>query len=284
MKPFIQKLPLATDTSFIAKTFRTPHFEVSWHQHIEYELILFTEGNGMCFIGNHVGEFKTGDIFFIGSNVPHTFQKKDEQQIASAVVVQFTGFFWGKDFLNIPENSKLNELFILSMKGLKIEGKIKPILGGLIADLEMAKGFSRICLLCNCLQVIIEEKQKRPLSTRQMSTLNDKYKKRLDKTFDYTISNFQQPISLQDISKITNMSVTAFCSYFKKSTKKSYVEFLNEIRVGYACQLLQDTDKPIVDICYESGFNTTVNFNKQFLKIKKTTPRQFRNEFATRLV
>ena len=99
--PLVQKLPLNESTSFVAKTFRTPAFEVGWHQHIEYELILFTEGSGMSFIGNQVDEFETGDIFFLGANLPHTFQKTGDQ-ITSAVVIQFCDSFWGKEFLHIP--------------------------------------------------------------------------------------------------------------------------------------------------------------------------------------
>ena len=75
MKPIIEKLPLTEDHSFVATRFVTPAFEVPWHQHIEYEIILFLEGEGTSFVGNYVGEFKTGDIFFLGSNLPHTFQK-----------------------------------------------------------------------------------------------------------------------------------------------------------------------------------------------------------------
>ena len=76
------------------------------------------------------------------------------------------------------------------------------------------------------------------------------------------------------------MSVPAFCNYFKRSTKKTYIDFLNEVRVGYACNLLMDTKKPVIDICYESGYNTMANFHKQFLKIKKLTPLQYRKSFA----
>ena len=77
------------------------------------------------------------------------------------------------------------------------------------------------------------------------------------------------------------MSVPAFCNYFRKSTKKTYIDFLNEIRISHACQLLIDTQKPVLEICFESGFNTVANFNKQFLKLKKTTPSSFRKNFTS---
>ena len=120
MKPFIEKLPLSEDRSFVAQTHRTPNFEVPWHQHIEYELILFTEGAGLSFIGNYVGEFETGDIFFLGSNVPHTFQKSHEGLITSAVVIHFNENFWGEEILNLPESKFIKRLLQRTMNGLKI--------------------------------------------------------------------------------------------------------------------------------------------------------------------
>ena len=100
MKPIVEKLTLSENTSFLARTYRTPLFEVPWHQHIEYELIMFKQGEGSSFIGNYVGEFKTGDIFFLGSNLPHTFQKARKDLITGALVIQFRDDFWGKIFCN----------------------------------------------------------------------------------------------------------------------------------------------------------------------------------------
>lgn len=100
MKPIIEKLPLNEDSSFLARTYTTPHFEVPWHQHVEYELILFKEGEGTSFIGNYIGEFKTDDIFFLGSNLPHTFQKANKEMLTSALVVQFKEDFGDLIFYN----------------------------------------------------------------------------------------------------------------------------------------------------------------------------------------
>ncbi|MDI1256160.1 MAG: AraC family transcriptional regulator [Flavobacterium sp.] len=277
MKPFIERLPVAEGNSFVANTHRTPLFEVSWHQHIEYEIILITEGSGMTFIGNYVGEFKVGDIFFIGSNVPHTF-KKEGDVITSAVVIHFNSLFWGKEFLNLPENKLLNDLLGLSMKGIKLDNGT-PALSKIIRKLEHRSGISRIISLLNCLDLIVKDERKTVLSVSEMPVVNERYQDRLDNIFSYTISNFQKPIMLSEIAAIANMSATAFCFYFKKSTKKKYVEFLNEIRIGHACKLLQTSGKPIIEICYESGFNTPANFNKQFIKIKKMPPSEFRSNF-----
>jgi hypothetical protein len=124
MRLLVEKLPLSEDTSFVAETHRTPQFEVPWHQHVEYELILFTEGAGLSFIGNYVGEFEVGDIFFLGSNLPHTFQKSGDI-ITSAVVVQFREDFWGNQFINLPESKDLLHLLRSSVRALRLPATVK---------------------------------------------------------------------------------------------------------------------------------------------------------------
>jgi AraC-like DNA-binding protein len=283
MKPLVQKLPLTADTSFIAKTFRTPHFEVGWHQHIEYELILFTEGSGMSFIGNQVGEFDTGDIYFLGSNLPHTFQKNGDQ-VTSAVVVQFRDDCWGAELFRAPESRHMKQLLEASMYGLKIQGNSRQQLQPLIKELEGAHDGRRLLLLLQCLDLMAEAKEYTTVSTQEVTQLNTKDKDCIDRVFQFTIDSFRDPITLPQVAAIACMSVPAFCNYFKRSTKKTYIDFLNEVRIGYACQLLQETNKTVLDICYESGYNTMTNFHKQFLKSKQFTPLQYRKYFAGEMI
>lgn len=276
MKSHVQKLPLGDHNSFIAKTFRTPYFEVGWHQHIEYELILFTQGSGLSFIGNHIGEFEKGDVYFLGSNIPHTFQKREAESITSAVVVQFREDFLGNDFINAPECRLIKQVLEISRYGLKITGNTKQQLQPLITNLEFAENFRRILILGECLEIITSARDYQQVTTYGMQQENQKDKERIDKVFQFTIDSFKEPISLSQAAAIACMSVPAFCNYFKRSTKKTYIDFLNEIRVGYACHLLTETKKNVTDICFESGYNTVANFHKQFLKAKKLTPLQYR--------
>lgn len=282
MKPLIEQLPLSDDTSFVARTHRTPNFEVPWHQHIEYEWILITEGAGLSFIGNYVGEFEAGDIFFLGANLPHTF-KKSAGLVTSAVVVHFREDFWGGEFLHLPESKEVLHLLKTSLQGLKITGKSKELLQPLIKSLEKEKGFRRIITLCECLELLVKKKEFSTLSTQEVKEVNNKNRERIDRIFHYTMENFKEPILLSAIAKLADMSIPAFCNYFKKSTRKKYIDFLNEVRIGYACKLLVDHRNLTVEAaCYDSGFNTIANFNKQFLKVKGMTPSKYRKVFLLR--
>jgi len=283
MKPLIEQLPLSNDTSFVAETHRTPNFEVPWHQHIEVEMILFKEGAGLSFIGNYVGEFEPGDIFFLGAYLPHTFQKSGDI-ITSAVVVHFREDFWGKEFLQLPESKGIEQLLTTSLQGLKVTGKSKEQLNPLIASLEKERGFKRIITLCECLDILSGKEEFITLSTQEVKEVNTKNRERIDRIFQYTMENFREPIQLSAIAGIADMSVPAFCNYFKKSTRKKYIDFLNEVRIGYACKLLTDNTQTTVEgACYDSGFNTLANFNKQFLKVKKMTPSKYRKVFLGRV-
>lgn len=283
MRPMIEKLPLSENRSFVAATHATPRFEVPWHQHIEYELILFTKGEGTSYIGNYVGDFKTGDIFFLGSNLPHTFQKVNKDMFTSAVVVHFKEDFWGREFLELPETRLLQQLFLTAAKGMKIHGKTKQQLQGKIKSLESSSGFSSLINLCNCLQLIAESNEFETVSTQEIKIQNSKHQERIDTIINYTIHNFRDNVSIMKVAAHAGMSVPAFCNYFKKSTKKTYVEFLNEVRIGNACKQLVDTQMSVEQICYDSGYSTIANFNKQFLRLKKHTPSQFRKTFMKRI-
>ena len=284
MKPFVEKLNLAERNSFYARTHSTPYFEVSWHQHIELELILFKEGFGSAFIGNNISDFKEGDIYFLGTNLPHTFKKANEKLFVSAVVIQFREDFWGENFITLPECKLLRELFQTSLYGLKILGKTKQLLYDMISDMESLSGVRRIIRLIECLQLIEENKEYEIVSTHEVKEFNCHKKERIDKIYKYTMEHFYEPITLEQIAGIAAMSVPAFCNYFKKSTKNTYIEFLNKVRIENACKLLIDTEKSINEICYNSGYNTLVNFNKQFHKVKQLTPSRYRKVFQNNSV
>ena len=284
MKPLIEKLPLDENKSFVANLHTTPNFEVPWHQHIEYELILIIKGGGHSYIGNYVGEFVEEDIYFLGSNLPHTFQKEPADLITSAIVVHFKEDFWGEPFLKLPECAQIVELLRTSSQGLYIEGATKVELSKKLKKLVEATGFARILLLGECLQLLARTQEYQTLSTQDVKDLNSKNKERIDKIFQFSIDNFQETIKLEEVARNAQMSIPAFCSYFKKCTKKTYIDFLNEIRIGYACKQLLDSQKSIETICYESGFNTIANFNKQFLKVKKMPPTKYKKQFFERMV
>jgi transcriptional regulator GlxA family with amidase domain len=167
------------------------------------------------------------------------------------------------------------------LHGLKITGSSKPALDTLIRSLENSKGFRRVIHLFESLDLLAETMEFSRLSTQEVKQLNNKNRERIDRIFQFTMDNFREPIQLSQVADIAAMSVPAFCNYFKKSTRKKYIDFLNEIRIGYACKILLDSTASIADVCFESGFNTLAHFNKQFMRIKNMTPSKYRKAFIS---
>ncbi len=279
MKPLIQKLPLAEQTSFVARTYTTPHWETTWHQHKEVELIVQVKGSGMCFIGNYVGSFTEGDVFLLGSNLPHEFKKEKKGAKCSVMVVHFDPALWGEAFWKLPESAEIKTLLNTSLAAVKVAATYAAEIGEILKKIETAHGFERLTLLCRCLLALSRSENQQTLSTLDAGNFAPLADSKINQIFEYTIKHFTEPIALSTVAGIAAMSVSAFCRFFKRNTKKTYVEFVNELRIGRACQLLLRTDKTVLDICYDCGFNTVANFNKQFLKVKKMKPSVYRKTF-----
>ena len=285
MKCLIQKLPLSDNASFVCRTYRTPYFETPWHQHQEFEILMIQEGTGNALIGDYFGEYKPGDVFFLGSNLPHWFRKADQNQIGSALVIHFLPEFWGKPFLALPEMQAVDALFKLSKQGLKLQEPVAQQVGSYLKEMEVNQGITSIWLLLRCFDHIMQAPE---TSCERLGSGAAVYKtlseaNPIARVFEYTFANYQRAVSLQEVADLVNMSRSTFCRHFKQNTKRTYVDFLIEVRIGHACRLLTESDWPILEICYNSGYNNTTNFSKQFRELKKMTPLHYRKQFQGEL-
>lgn len=270
---------MSDNESFVVQTVHTPCFVEGWHQHIEYELILFTEGEGYAFIGNEATRYEAGDIFFMGSQLPHMFKQKDNHPI-SAVLIHFREDCWGAPFINMPECRYIKQLLETAGFGLQLTGNCLYQLQSFITSLEKAMYANRIILLLQCLQIIANTGDYIKVSTQHTQAFNHDDNDNIDKVIEFTRDRFHQPVSLAKVAAVACMSVPSFCLYFKRRMQKTYIDFLNEVRVNYACRQLRETFKPVTDIGYESGYNTVSHFHRQFLKLKQITPLQYRKTFS----
>jgi len=278
MKTLIQKIHVEEYHSFACRTYRTPDFETAWHKHLECELILITEGNGTALIGDFIGEYKQGDIFFLYPNVPHLFRKSQQDSIGSAIVIHFLRDFWGERFLALPELQPLFRLLDDQDKCIQLQGNLVAVISPLIERLNKAQGLDRIHLLMTCLQKIGTSAEQKTITTAFDSINSGEENTVIEKILEYSFKNFLNPVSLKEVSGITSMSIASFCRFFKRNIKKSYFDFIKEIRIGHACKLLRETDGTILDICYASGYNSWANFSKQFKAVTKLSPSQYRKQ------
>ncbi|MEN9569945.1 MAG: hypothetical protein RL172_1176 [Bacteroidota bacterium] len=279
MKTLIQKIHVEEQNSFACRKYRTPQFETNWHKHEEIELIVITEGNGTALIGDYIGEYKPGDVFFLSANLPHWFRKTNQKMIGSATVLHFLKDFWGDGFLNLPEMKKLKQLLEGDNNGLQLKLSLQKNVAQFIGDIEKSSGIERIQLLVECLKQIANSKQYKVI-TKAFDTDGDNIENSaIEKIFTYSLKHFLEPITLAEVADLVNMSIPTFCRFFKRNIKKTYFDFLKELRIGHACKMLRESNDSIIDVCYSSGYNSWANFSKQFKEVKQLTPNQYRRQF-----
>lgn len=262
-------------------------FQSPFHSHPELELVYVKESFGKRIIGNSVMPFEPGDMVFLGSDLPHVWLN-DEMYYqgistlkANAIVVYFSKDIFGPAFYELKETQKINELFFQAGKGISIIGKTNKQIAKKLEKLLLKKDFEVIIGLFEILSLLSESQDRIYLNNETYSSgYQDSKKDRLSEVFQYVNENFKKDILLIEIAAIANMTPTSFCRMFKLKTKKSFVEYLNEIRVSKACKFLLETDLSMSEIAYESGYKTASNFNKLFKKFMGMTPSEFKKSAA----
>jgi AraC-like DNA-binding protein len=286
MKPLFHKVPTQLQTSFSIRHDQQPNFGTIWHYHPELELHHVIKGEGVRFIGDNIGNFSSGEILLLGSNLPHTWRCKDEyfennaDHEVEAIVIHFLPHCLGKDFLNLPETYLIPKLLEKARKGMKITGNTRVKLAELMHSAIDATNLDRLIILLNILKCLAETAEYIPIaSAHAFYQSNESDVIRLNNVCTYTLSNYKKDITLEEISSISNLSVTSFCRYFKLMTKKTFYDFLIEIRISHACRMLVENKLPTEIICFDCGFNNVSNFYRHFKKVTGVTPLEYKRKY-----
>lgn len=289
MKPVLEYLPKEAEESFVVKDFDYAYYPTPWHFHPEYEIVLVTESSGKRFIGDAVSNFEPGDLALIGPNLPHLYRndsnyyQPDSQLRAKSIVVHFLEASFGAHFLTLPEAKEIKKLLEKSNRGLHITGSTNQIISEQLFELVALKGFSRWLKLLEILHTLSVSEEYSYISKANISGQNELESERMDRVLQFVLKNFNQEISLKDAAVIANMAENSFSRYFSQRTRKSFTSYVNEIRLSHACKLLIDNEKSVAQLCFECGFETLSNFNRQFKRQYKINPLAYRKLHLNKL-
>lgn len=256
--------------------------EPFWHFHPELELVYIADGSSKRHVGNHISYYNDGDLILIGPNLPHFGFTDRLSGTRSEIVLQWREDFLGTKILNLPETENIRNLFIRSQQGIVFYGNIKEEIGKRLEDLVHMEPFARLIGFIKILNKLASTEEYRLLNASTVGLvvkLQDS--NRIDKIYKYVRKNFMNDeLPLKTVAELVNMTVPSFCRYFKKHTRKTFTQFVNEFRIVHATKLLSETDSPISDICFDSGFNNFSHFNRNFKKITGKSPREYRLELS----
>ncbi|MDO3695314.1 AraC family transcriptional regulator [Wenyingzhuangia sp. chi5] len=279
MKVLPFKIPKPENEALVYQEDKEVVFYNQLHQHEEIQISYIKKGKGILILGDTINEYEENDLLVIGGYVPHVFRSDNNTNEES---VMFTLFFhqnsFGKDFFEITEMSDLASFFKDSKYGIKVLSKKNKIIHQ-FNKLESQNKIERIATLLKIINLISQSKTSPLSSFIYKKKYTDNEGKRMNDVFKFTMENYNESISLEDISEIANMSKNAFCRYFRKRTNKTFFQFLIEIRIENACKLIYNNpDISISSVSEQCGFQNISNFNRKFKEIKGVPPSYYRTQ------
>jgi len=285
MKPVLRQITATPSYSFMVRKDTGKYMVNSWHYHPEIELLFIGKSSGTWLIGDHIGHFQPGDVVMIGSGLPHCFRHEPgyvsgNEASGETICVKFAPEIFGNAFWNLPEATHIKNLLIKCGCGIKLTGKTRARVAAMIEKMLTATSGKKLVYLVSILEEIAENKKHSLLSSKGFMQLpGDTDKNRIKLVFDYTFSHYNEKITIGSVASLLNMTRQSFCRYFKSKTKKTYIQFLMEVRIGSACRLLVEDEKNVSGISYECGYNNISHFNHQFKFITGKKPLEYKRDY-----
>ena len=252
-----------------------------WHFHPEYELVFISGANGTRHVGEHISTYEGSDLVLIGSNIPHLNFDYGIQTEYDKVVVHLQKDFVEAHIRDTPELQVLNALFKLARHGIAFRKAIQAGIGNKLFALQHLSGFQRYLHLLDILHLLAREEEVELLHPLPyQNQYSNREQERLRKIYAFVDQNFHRKIELDEVAEISNLTREAFCRYFKKMTKYTFIEFLNRYRISKSKRYLM-SGKSVSDACYSSGFESLSYYNRIFKRITDENPRDFRKKYTS---
>jgi AraC-like DNA-binding protein len=247
-----------------------------WHFHPEIELVYVEADKGIRHIGDHISTYEGCDLALIGSYIPHLNFDYGVKATVETVVIQFPETYFEAGLARIPELQKVVDLMERAKTGIAFTGETKRIAGVRLKKLQYMDRFHQFMELMSIFQFLAVSDEYEDLEVRPISSQTIlKQQERIHRIHQFVEMNFQKPIDTQQIADEVNLTLPAFCRYFKKATKVTYTDFVNQYRVQYAKKLLIQ-DKNVTEACFECGYESLSYFNRIFKKFAGVSPSAFK--------
>ncbi len=279
MKPLLEDIGKKRGQhSIIAFEIEQQKLDFFWHYHPEYELTLIVHGKGTRMVGDHHENFQSGDLVFIGPDLPHTWMSDRHMEgNCKVVVIQFTKELIQR-FIGLEEDAKINGFLSDSKRGLTINSNNNDNVKNLIKALPSKTGIDKISVFLQILHLLSTLESRTLASSFYQPLKGAENEKRINTVCQYIQKHSTEPLTIQKAASIIHLTPSAFCKFFKRITGKTFSDYVNDIRIANVCRDLIATDKQVSTIAFENGFDTLTYFNRIFLKKKGIKPSNYRKD------
>lgn len=247
-----------------------------WHFHPEFELVFIDGANGTRHVGEHVSRFHGNDLVFIGSDIPHLNFDYGIKTPYEKIVVHIKPDFLKDSLESTPELHSIHRLIEQSKYGVAFGEKTKELVGERLKKLHTLEYFEQFLEILSMLQVLADSDEKELLHTHPVvNPHNEKEQNRLKRIYQFLDNHYQRKIDITEVAQLSNLTNAAFCRYFKRMTRLTFIEFVNHYRIDKSKKLLR-LDNNITETCFQCGFESISYFNKVFKKVTGGNPLAFK--------
>ncbi len=276
--------PLTSADCFFISSRIIREFDQSLHYHDEYELTLIINAKGAKrVVGSSIEVIDDTELVFIGPNLCHSwFTNQNTSGAITEISIKFHKDLFDEAFLKRNQLCLLKGMFNNAQRGIQFPKETIMNTAERIINLKQKTLFDAVLELLSILHILSSSPDTKLLSDPGFLDEQFSYKsRRVERVFDFLSKNYQKNITLDEAANLANMPAASFSRFFKRMTGKTYIESLNEIRLGHASRMLADTDLSIASIAYRCGFNNISNFNRTFKRKKMCIPKEFRETYAS---
>jgi AraC-like DNA-binding protein len=280
---------MGKDVLYIADR-QKKEFTYPIHNHAVYELNYVEHAAGVRrIVGDSTEVIGDFDLVLITSaDLEHVWEQNIcQSENIREITVQFDFNISEDDLLGRNPFESIRRMMNEAKKGLcfplKAIMKVYPMLDKLSS---INDGFYAVTQFMSILYELSLCEGARTLATSSYAKISvEDDSRRILKVKNYINKYYMDEIRLATMADMAGMSPSAFSRFFKLHTGRNLIDYIIDIRLGYASRMLVDTAESISKISFECGFNNLSNFNRVFKRKKGCSPSEFRENYRkTRVI
>ncbi|WP_027125071.1 AraC family transcriptional regulator [Gelidibacter mesophilus] len=274
--------PLSPEDSFLVFDRVKDDFDFPIHFHPEYELNFIKNAKGVKrIVGDSMEEIEDIELVLVGPNLHHGWVMHNcKSKKIHEITIQFHEQLFNTEFLSRKIMKPIKDMFDRSIHGILFSNKTTKEIYGRISQVSRLDSMDYFLEIISILHDLANSRNQRLLSTYTANRESFENSDKIKTVYEFVQENYHKKITLAEVSDLVNMSHVSFNRFMKKRTGKTFVEYVNDVRIGFAAIRLIEKDNSISEIAFNCGFNNIANFNRVFKNLKKCTPSQYKNEFS----
>ncbi|MGI9429625.1 MAG: helix-turn-helix transcriptional regulator, partial [Bythopirellula sp.] len=206
----------------------------------------------------------------------YSLEEPSEAPNHAAVVVHFEGDFLGTPFFDCPELVEVSDLLRRAAVGLEFATRLESAEVQLVRRLPKLRSLERLLALLEVLRRLAQLEANALSTAEYVPVLRHERRRQIDRVCGFINEHYTEELQQSQVAAMLDMSAARFSQFFRRSTGRTFVQYVNALRVAHACRLLIETDLSVTEIGLQSGFFNVSNFNRRFKEVKEMSPRAYR--------